>query len=153
MLTPLWKDTSRTPWTPWRELRAMQRDLDRIFDNYPSSDGSNAEPVLPTYEVEEKADAFAVTVDVPGVKPEDVQVSLKDGRLDVTAAATHAKRQRKFRVAFTLPTDIDETKLEATLDHGVLTLNLPKTAKPEARHIPVKAGSPAPSKQASPTAA
>lgn len=140
LLTPIWKDTSRQAWSPWRELRAMQRDLDRIFESAPTGENASLQAQLPTYDVEESENAFFVTVELPGVKPEEVQVSVKDGRLDVSAESKGSTRERKYRVAFTLPTDIAEDKLEASLDHGVLTLALPKAAKPEARQIPVKTG-------------
>lgn len=140
MLTPLWKESTRSPWTPWRELHAMQRDLDRLFDGLRPSETASAGPsaTLPTYEVEETDSAFLVTIDVPGVRPDDVHVAVKEGRLEVMAETKTGTRERKFRVAFTLPTEIDESKLEASLEHGVLALALPKAAKPEARQIPVK---------------
>lgn len=142
MLTPIWKDTLPRPsWSPWRELRSMQRDLDRLFEGA-SETASGSDTRLPTYEVEETEHAFLVSVELPGVRPEDTKVSVKDGRLEIFAQTKTGGRDRKFQVAFTLPTDVVESKLEASLEHGVLALLLPKAAKPEAREIPVKVGRP-----------
>ncbi len=140
MLSPLWNDNVSHTWTPWRELRVMQRNLDKLFDGYRPSLDEAAAPVtsVPSYDVEETPTAFLVRVEVPGVKPEDLKVSSKDGRLDVNAETKHGERSRKFRVSFTLPNDIDESRLEASLEHGVLALALPKASKAEAREIPVK---------------
>jgi len=83
-------------------------------------------------------------VAVPGVKHGKTwNVSSKEGRLEVTASTKPGEKSRRFRVAFTRPTDVDEANLEASLERGVLALALPKTANPEApREILVKFAKP-----------
>jgi HSP20 family protein len=142
MLTPIWNDANRNGWSPWRELRAMQRDLDRLFDGWTPTPPPERTPdvLVPSYDVQETESAFLVTVDLPGVRPENLKASVKDGRLEVSAESRGTARERRFRVAFTLPAEVDEARLEASLEHGVLTLALPKAAKPEAREIPIQVG-------------
>ena len=143
MLTPFWTDPMRFATIPWRELRALQRDLDRVFDGATPSarpSTSSEAPMVPAYDVQETDGGFRLSVDLPGVRPEDVKVTVKDGRLDVTATSKVADRERRFQAVFTLPTDVDDARLDASLEHGVLTLFLPKAAKPEAREIPIRTG-------------
>jgi HSP20 family protein len=138
MLTPIWNESR----SPWRELRAVQRDLDRLFDGWlpTTSPERTSDAILPSYDVQETDNAFLVSVDIPGVRPENVKASVKDGRLEVSAESRGSTRERRYRVTFTLPAEVDDARLEASLEHGVLTLALPKAAKPEGREIPIQAG-------------
>jgi HSP20 family protein len=102
-------------------------------------------------DVAEKNGAYAVTAELPGVKKEDIQVSI-DGA-QVTLAA-EVKREReaaqdervlhtervygKLSRSFTLPQELDEAKAEARFKDGVLELTLPKKAAAQRKQISIQ---------------
>ncbi|MCU0702908.1 MAG: Hsp20/alpha crystallin family protein [Fimbriiglobus sp.] len=90
---------------------------------------------------------FYVEIDAPGVKPEDVQLSVHNRDLTVSWERRTEKRDDgvdtrtfgKFEQMLRLPTTADDAKLEANLTHGVLRLTVPKTEQAKPRKIEVKA--------------
>ncbi|HEX2198068.1 MAG TPA: Hsp20/alpha crystallin family protein, partial [Burkholderiales bacterium] len=113
----------------------------------------NGREALPRMKVDvaEKNGAYAVTAELPGVKKEDIQVSI-DGA-QVTLAA-EVKREReasqdervlhtervygKLSRSFTLPQELDEAKAEARFKDGVLELTLPKKAAAQRKQISIQ---------------
>ena len=99
---------------------------------------------LPPVDIVETDTAFVATVDLPGLTKNDVELSLEDNMLTLAGERTFdntdesAKFRRversygSFSRTFTLPPGVDAGKVEATFEHGVLTLTMPKseTAKP-----------------------
>jgi HSP20 family molecular chaperone IbpA len=102
------------------------------------------------FRVEEMNDAFLLSVDIPGVRSEDVKVEVADDTLSVSGersrevSADGGKRierlGERFERKFTLTAPIDEEKIEANLDNGVLTIVLPKAETKKARAIQVQPG-------------
>lgn len=102
----------------------------------------------PRVDILETDDELTLFADVPGVKPEDVEVRFEGGELSVHARC--APRQANARFvnaeygvgnfyrAFTLNQDIDADKITAELKQGVLTLHLPKAEAVKPRKITVK---------------
>ena len=106
----------------------------------------------PACEVSETAEHFHMTVDLPGMKKEDVKIELVDNVLTISG---ERKRERSsdakvkvqlyeksygfFKRTFTLPTSVDESKIEARYEDGVLEVYLPKTSVAKPRQIEIKA--------------
>src|SRR5689334_1530253 len=85
-----------TGWTPFDRLSSLHSELNRLFD-FSAPTLSGWTPALDVYE---EADSFVVQVEVPGLKPEDVHLELKDGVLTVTGerkTATEANSGKAFR--------------------------------------------------------
>lgn len=92
-------------------------------------------------DVRETAQAYTVEAELPGVEKKDIQVSVQDNAVTVRAEARRSSekaegnciRQERFEGqisrTFTLPGPVDEDKASAHYEHGVLTLNLPKSAR------------------------
>lgn len=136
-------------WHPFGELTHFGRAMDRLFDE------SRFRPWRPlawegvtTYvpvDVYETEDQLVFKASLPGLKPEDVDVSITDGVLTIKGETRGEEEERKpnyyrqerrfgaFRRAFTLPKDIEADKAEAVVEDGVLTLSIPKSeaAKPK----------------------
>jgi HSP20 family protein len=106
---------------------------------------------VPRADVVETENEFDVTVDLPGMKPEDVKVEVKNGDLWITGkraeekedkGATYHRVERRygeFRRVLALPATIDRDKVAAKYDNGVLNVTVPKMEKAKAKHIEVKA--------------
>ena len=101
-------------------------------------------------EIKENDNNIIVTAAVPGFKPDEIEVSVKDNRL-VLSGETKASEEKKdenmilqewksnrFLREFTLPSNIDPNNIKADLKDGMLELTLPKAPIEEARNIPVE---------------
>lgn len=104
----------------------------------------------PPANVVESADKYQVTLDVPGSTPEGIDVQLHEGILSVTAKVAPRSFDNArpllrefgvgdFRRQFRVGEDIEPAAISAAYASGVLTIELPKTRKPEARRVPVSA--------------
>ncbi len=139
---------SITAWNPWRELEAMRERLDRLFSEVTRWRGE-AELEIPI-DLQETDDAIIVRASVPGVKPENLSVEIRQGVLSIRAETTEEReetrgrwhiRERRVGSAFraiTLPVPVREDEAQATYEHGVLEIRIPKAEAAERRKIPVQ---------------
>lgn len=77
---------------------------------------------------------YALEVPVPGFKPDQIDVTLEDGLLTVKGR----NEKRNFSRTFTIPEDVDEERIEANVEHGMLTITLALTPKAQPKRITVK---------------
>ncbi len=141
-------------WNPVRDLIQMRDMMDQLANETPgrSREGRNGSAAwrLPVdaYSTE---DAIVLIADVPGLKPEDVSVTLEGDTLTLSGefkgehnVQNFLMRERpvgRFERTLTVNTPIDPNKLEATVEYGVLRVTLPKAEAVKPRQIAVKAGS------------
>lgn len=132
----------------------MHRDLDTLLTlRGLSSDGGTAAELIGNYPVDirEDADHIYIEAEMPGFKKDEVDVTLENGVLTISGQRKQEKKQgageaehlseRRFtRVqrSFTLPTSVDEAKVDAQLKDGVLRLTLNKREEVKPRRIEVK---------------
>jgi len=105
---------------------------------------------LPEANIAETDKAVEVTVELPGLKPEEVKVELRDGTLWITGEKKEEKEEQgktfhrverrtgSFRRGFALPAEVEEDKVEAKFEGGVLHITLPKAEKVAPKQIVVK---------------
>lgn len=143
------------PWAadPWRELDALRREMDTLFHRAGGAPWTNrARGVFPPVNLYETAEDYVLTAELPGVEPDDIQVSLEgsvitlrgERKIDYSdeedANLHRTERQAgNFRRAFELPAAIEADKVEAVHRNGVLMLRLPKTPEQQPRQISVQA--------------
>ena len=133
--------------TRYRDPFALARDL---FAWDPFSDNRGANAFAPAFEVKETADAFVVKADLPGVKEENLDVSMHNGVLSIAGTRAAEERQENesfylyerqfgsFSRSFALPDTADADKVEAKLEHGILTLTIGKKVEAKPRKIQFK---------------
>jgi HSP20 family protein len=137
-------------WNPVREMAAMQSAMDRLFDetwrNYRTVDTSLALAL----DVHETETAFHVVASLPGVPADTVNINLQEDVLTISGEVpqpTYPEGARalllertygKFSRSIRLPEAVVTDQIEATLDNGVLTLNLPKSPEVQPKQIPVR---------------
>src|ERR1035437_606216 len=116
----------------------------------PVFQGMEAEPEI-KLEISETDKPYTVQADVPGMKKEDIQVSIDGNQVSITAEVKREKEEKEgnklvrseryygkqFR-SFSLAHDIDEAKSEAEYNDGVLKLTLPKKAGTETKKLAIK---------------
>jgi HSP20 family protein len=111
----------------------------------------NGMKFVPEANVLETEKAVEVTLDLPGMKPEDVKLEVREGRLCVSGEKREEKEEKgetfhrierrsgAFLRAIPLPGVVDDTKADAKFADGVLKVTLPKTAEAMPKAIPIKA--------------
>ncbi len=139
-----------SPWGPLAGLRDLQREMSRLFD-----EGTRVERTarFPLVNVLSDAEEAIVTAEVPGVDPADLEISLTKGQLtirgtikDVAPEGEDVVCHRKergcgpFARTFALPFEVEEEKIAAKYEKGVLAITLPRAEKTKPRTIPVIAG-------------
>lgn len=134
----------------------LHREVDRVFSDFgrgmPSFGDFGKNAMSLKVNVCETEGAVEVTAEIPGVKPEEIDVQLKDGMLTIKGEKKEEKddKQKDYHVversygmferSFSLPADVDAGKVEASFDKGVLKVTLPKLpeAKSKVQKIAVK---------------
>lgn len=141
-------------------LLSLQRDINRVFDDFWSRFGGSAagsngllSATGPRTDVSETASAVEVSVELPGMDEKDVDVSLSDEVLTIRGEKKAEREEKKkgyylaersygsFYRSIPLPSGVDPEKAEAQFKQGVLRVTLPKTPEAQAkvRKIEVKA--------------
>jgi HSP20 family protein len=142
-------------WDPFRDLMSIQNELNRLFGRtYGGGEGERGTSGgwVPALDVYETRDRYVVAVELPGVEPADVEVSVEDSTLtikgqrdffykDATDESVRRieRRYGQFTRSLTLPQTADAEKVEATFDKGVLTISVAKREEAKPRKITVKA--------------
>jgi HSP20 family protein len=144
-------------WDPFRDLMSIQNELNRLFGRtYAGESGaSGAAGVggswLPPLDIYETNDRFVVTLELPGVEPGDVDVSVEDSTLSVRGERKFysevdedsfhrvERRYGSFGRSLTLPPTADVEGIQASFDKGVLTVEVPKAEAAKPKKIEVKA--------------
>lgn len=137
---------------PWALNRDFWREVNRLFDHVASNDTSGATADwAPPVDIEEYADRFVLYVDVPGVDPSGIEITLDKGVLTVAGAraelalAEGVERRRteratgRFHRRFTLPDTVEAESVSASGKNGVLEISIPKRAAAQPRRIAVSA--------------
>ena len=144
--------------SPFGELVTLRQAMDRLFDDTiyrPSPALAGGELARLPLDVRSTPDALMVEASLPGIKPEDVEITVESGTLTIRAEdRTDERREEGGWVVreiahgsvmrtVTLPTGLEADKAEATFEHGVLRLRFPKAEQVKPRQIriqPVTAG-------------
>jgi HSP20 family protein len=108
---------------------------------------------VPAVDVFEEADSIRINAELPGVKPEDIDISVEGNLLTIRGTKQQETEEKTERVhryermygaferSFTLPASVDPQNIKASYDNGVLTVTLPKSEKAKPRRIEVSGGS------------
>ena len=138
---------------PFREMTSMRDVMDRLMDDgfhRPFGGMWDVESV-PTMDLYQTVDAVVVKMGLPGVKPEDIQISVANGVLTIRGEVKEEKEEKEktyhlrerrygsFSRSISLPSNVSADKSDAEFENGVLTLTLPKAEEAKAKTIIVKA--------------
>ena len=139
--------------TPLAELVSFQDAIERLFDERlfrPMWIGNGDRQSPPALDLYTTPEAVIAKVALPGVKPEDVEVTIADDLVTVTGAFKEEKETRdagyvhkelsqgKFSRSFSLPTAIKADAAKAEFKDGLLTLTLPKSDEVKPTHVKVQ---------------
>jgi HSP20 family protein len=154
----------RTQWDPFEDLRSAQDELNQMNPMLAHALGlhrqqqgvaASSAPAAwaPALDISERKDAYLVTVELPGVDLDDLELTLEDGMLTIWGERHFAhdaseqqfhrveRRYGVFRRSITLPAQVQADAVEATIDNGVLQLVVPKAEEAKPRRVEVRSGS------------
>jgi HSP20 family protein len=139
-----------TRWDPFQEMLNLRRTVDRLFDNVnPDREWQPMQWGL-AVDVAENKDDFVVKASIPGINPEDLDVSYADNTLTIKGEIKsdneykedqyHLRERRfgSFARSISLPTKIKGDAIDASYQNGVLTLRLPKAEEVKPKRIAIK---------------
>jgi HSP20 family protein len=141
---------ARREWDPFRVMRDMLR-WDPFREMAPAI-SPEAQAYAPAFEVKETKESYVFKADVPGLKEQDVEVSVTGNRLTVNGRREAEKEEKTdtfytyersygtFTRSFTLPDQADVEHVKAELKSGELTVVIPKAPTAVAKRVPVSAG-------------
>lgn len=120
----------------------------QLFEAVPAARGS--EDFVPRFDIKETPDSFVLHADVPGIKQEDLDITVHGGVVTVKGSRSTAEKKDteswhiseryfgSFERRFSLPETADSEKVEASLDSGVLTVSIGKKTQAQPRKVPFK---------------
>lgn len=141
-------------WEPAREIESLQQEVNRLFGSFFDVEASRtpARRWLPATDLVETDGHYVLTSDIPGVKPEDVKVELEDDVLTISGSRETSRRSEEggvrrlerasgeFSRSLTLPSGIDPEGIEASFEHGVLEVRVPKPVQAQPKRVAVRLG-------------
>ena len=150
--------TSLSNWTPFSELSDLQKRLSSILSgSQGEADSAEGHTNLmkadwqPACDISEDDQEYLVTADLPEVKKDEVQIGVENGVLTITGERKKEVEEKdekkkyhriersygRYVRTFRLPEDVDEEKIAAEFENGVLRVHLPKGAQAASRKIKV----------------
>jgi HSP20 family protein len=153
-------------WDPFQDLRDAQDEMAQMTQMAQMSprlahalglhgqpqDSGRATAWAPALDISERKDAYLVTVELPGVEPDDLQITLEDGLVTIQGERHFAhdsseqqfhrieRRYGAFRRSITLPAQVQAEQIEASFDNGVLQILVPKMEEATPKRIKVRPG-------------
>ena len=129
----------------------LRREIDRLFEDTFGRDASRVSGWTPAVDVREDNKEIALEIELPGIKPADVEVTAENGVLTVSGekqSTTREENEGRYHVversygsfvrSFQLPQGVDENRIEAEFLDGLLIVHVPKAALPQPRRIEIR---------------
>ncbi len=148
-----WNRPELTTWPTFGGLTDLRDEIDRLFES-PLAELARTSQILsgwtPALDLFEDKDNFVVKAELPGMKREEIEVSLHEGSLSISGERKSEEKHSdaevyrterffgRFQRTVTLPTPVAADKVKASYKDGVLTVTLPKTEEAKPKQIEVK---------------
>ncbi len=148
MALPIRRSASTTRrWDPFHEFEDLYDRMGRWWDSAFRDWGATT-AWSPPVDVEETDDAYLVEAELPGVRKDDITIELRDRELMISGESKErertgvlhrqTRRAGQFTYRVTLPSEVEQEKIDASLTEGVLTVTVPKAAKAQPRRIEIR---------------
>jgi HSP20 family protein len=155
-----------TRWDPFQDLRDAQDEMAQMaqmaqmsprlahalgLHGQPQGSGT-ATAWAPALDISERKDAYLVTVELPGIELDDLEITMEDGLLTIQGERQFAhesseqqfhrveRRYGAFRRSITLPAQVQAEQIEASFENGVLQIVVPKMEEAKPKRIQVRPG-------------
>ena len=127
----------------------LRREIDRLFEDTFTRDGNAWTPAV---DIKESNNDLRVDLELPGLRPEDVEITAENGVLTIRGEKRSERKEGEenryhlversygsFMRSFTLPKGIDENQIQADFENGILSIHIPKAALPQPKRIQIGA--------------
>jgi len=147
-----WQRPELSRWRTFAPLSNLRDEIDRLFEA-PLAELARSSQLLsgwtPALDVSEDKDNFYVKAELPGMKREEIELTLHDGSLSISGERKSESKHEeaeiyraerffgRFQRTVTLPTPVASDKVKAQYKDGILTVTLPKTEEAKPKHIEV----------------
>jgi HSP20 family protein len=147
-----WQRPEFTSWTGFGRLTTLRDEIDRLFE-VPLAELARTSHLLsgwtPAFDVYEDKDNLYVRAELPGMRKEDIALSLHNGSLSISGERKADEKLKdaevyraerffgRFQRTITVPTPVAADKIKAQYKDGILTVSLPKAEEAKPRHIDV----------------
>ncbi len=138
-------------WEPFRDMLSLRADMDRLFKSLFGEIPEEREGFwAPVLDIEEDSDNIMVRAEIPGMKKEDIKVSVRNNVLTISGERKQEKEMKnktyhrveryygKFRRTITLPSEVETDQIKASYKDGVLMVTLPKPESKKPQQIDVE---------------
>jgi len=139
-------------WSPFEQLTTLRDEINRLFEAPFTNGGSDAfNSWAPALDVYEDKDSLKVRAELPGLKKEEISISLHENVITISGERRNEKKDEgsetsreervygRFTRSFQLPKAVDAGKVKATYKDGILTVTLPKAEEAKPRQIEIRA--------------
>jgi HSP20 family protein len=129
----------------------LRREIDKLFDDAFGAQAGR-EGWVPAVDAKEEPNELTLTIELPGVDPKGVEITYENGMLMVRGEKSLSRKENNgetryhlleraygpFARSFQMPKGLDESKVEAHFENGLLTIRVPKAALPQPKKIEIK---------------
>ena len=139
-------------WDPFKDLLTLREKMNRLFEETFTGRGEEKDLIsgtwTPSVDIYETENALVLTAEVPGIKGDDIEIKIEDNTLILQGQRKFEKETKEenyhriersygsFYRSFTLPNSVDQDKIQAEHENGILKITMPK--KPELKPKKVK---------------
>jgi HSP20 family protein len=141
-------------WDPFNELRRMQETMNHLWRSFGAgtTEGQEMETWAVPLDVVQQEDNFIIRASMPGVNPDNIDVSIEDNVLTIRGHSGHEaehkegnylmreRRSGSFYRALRLPDMVDTDQAHPLYEHGVLSITIPKAESKKAKQLKVSVG-------------
>lgn len=129
----------------WNPATQWEKELERFFDVFTENNTNFA----PSCEIHDEDKMYSISLDIPGLRKEDIDIEVKDNHLHISGERKYEKktdkqnvlrserRYGKFSRVFSLPQNVNSDAIQARFENGVLELTLPKEEKSQSKKIQI----------------
>lgn len=141
-------------WSPFRSILSLRDEMDRLLNEFygpmPPTTESYEGDWCPAMDLNETDNELIATIELPGMKREDIKVTVSDGVLTVSGEKKQEKVEQDesrhriertygyFKRSVSVPAEIDTSKVKAVYKDGVLKVTMPKLEEKKTKEIPVQ---------------
>jgi len=139
-------------WDPFRDIVTLREKMNRLFEDAVTARGEEKDMIsstwTPSVDIFETENELILTAEVPGVEEDNIEIKIEDNTLCLNGERKFEKETKEenyhriersygsFYRSFTIPRNVDQEKIRAEHDNGVLRISMPK--KPESKSKTVK---------------
>lgn len=123
---------------PLREIESLSEKFERMFENFPFFSSNFTEKFSPRIDISETDDKIIIESEISGIKKDDLKITLQDNIITIEGEKKKESEEKNknyirservfgsFKRCFTLPTEVDNDKVDASFENGILKVELTK---------------------------